>query len=496
MPPPHAMANRILVPGPLRSFLRMAGVSQQVPPEDVLPLVARNSYLLGYGENTQTEFLRLLNRYLHQARELEILAGSSNNIHVADCNDAGTLLRVLGYRLRAGCDPKNLYLETTNATRAFLTIDSGFPLTDLEEALQKGKPFDYPYPNTWVPVLFQESDWLALGTDRKANYGDALDLLVNDQQVARLYWAISKNDPATAAALDSAPGLRSLLPLAPTLDFYGSQITIRDGRVETPGGPGAEAAWKDLAGAGPDRPSEFVMHLLSKDNGWLAAYYDALAHVPRSQQAHLAADPRLKQLYEAFRSPEPQSLATRGVFRRAPDLLVLLTRVTWEADGDIHVPGGLDAWKQILKDKSAEKLGKDWGVHYRAPDKPEDLLEDLFGLSRVETDSGPLQVYLAASEIDSVRPAGRLLSGDAVRQMADQFSELSRWYMIYSEFPELSDASISSFLKSTGALNHISNQARCAAMRWGRFRPISASGRCWRVRARSRAHRWIPRGRQ
>ncbi len=54
----------------------MAGISQEVPNEEVLPLLARNSYLLGYGENTQTEFLRLLNRYLHQARELQILAGS------------------------------------------------------------------------------------------------------------------------------------------------------------------------------------------------------------------------------------------------------------------------------------------------------------------------------------------------------------------------------------------------------------------------------------
>ncbi len=126
----------------------MAGISQQVSPDDVLPLLARNSYLIGYDISTQTEFLRLLNRYLHQARELQVLAGSNGTIHINNCEDAATLLRVLGYRLRGDCGKPGVSLETTNPTRAFLTIDSGFPLTDLEEALQKDVPFDYPYPVT------------------------------------------------------------------------------------------------------------------------------------------------------------------------------------------------------------------------------------------------------------------------------------------------------------------------------------------------------------
>jgi len=480
IPPPRLPGARVMIPGPLRSFLRMAGISQEVQPDEVLPLVARNSYLLGYGENTQTEFLRLLNRYLHQARELQILAGQDNVIHVTDCNSASTLLRVLGYRLRAGCDPQNMYLETTNATRAFLTIDSGFPLTDLEEALQKGQPFTYAYPSTWVPVMFQESDWLSLGPDRKESFGNLVDLMVNDQQISRLYWAISKNDPITAAALDASPGLHRLLPLAATLDFYGNQIEIRDGHVVTPGGAGAEAQWKELVGASPAQPSEFVTRLLARDNGWLAAYYDALAHVPRSQQDHLITDQRLKRLYDAFRSPEAQALATRGVFRRAPDLLVLLTRVQWEPDGSVHVPGGLDAWKEILKQKPAAKLGKDWGVRNRTPDSAEELLEDMVGFSRVETDSGPLQIYLAASEIDSERPADKHISGDTVKLMAGQYAELSRWYMTFAEFPELSDASISAFVKAVDGLDKVSNQA----LRGNALGAFQADIGIWQILAR------------
>jgi len=40
--------SEISIPGPLRSFLRMAGISQKISREDVLPLLARNVYMQGY----------------------------------------------------------------------------------------------------------------------------------------------------------------------------------------------------------------------------------------------------------------------------------------------------------------------------------------------------------------------------------------------------------------------------------------------------------------
>ena len=41
---PATSSNGVTIPGPLRSFLRMAGISQEAAPEDVLPLLARNVY--------------------------------------------------------------------------------------------------------------------------------------------------------------------------------------------------------------------------------------------------------------------------------------------------------------------------------------------------------------------------------------------------------------------------------------------------------------------
>src|SRR5438045_5905625 len=93
----------LAIPGPLRSFLRMAGISQKVLPEDVMPSLARNVFLLGYegppSRPRPTEFLILLMRYVQQARELQILAGPQSVIRVSNCDEAKPLLQVLGYRV-------------------------------------------------------------------------------------------------------------------------------------------------------------------------------------------------------------------------------------------------------------------------------------------------------------------------------------------------------------------------------------------------------------
>lgn len=479
--PPLAPVEKVAIPGPLRSFLRMAGISQEVPVDQVLPLLARNTYLLGYNESTQTEFLRLLNRYLHQAKELQILAGTNGTIHVENCNDAATLLRVLGYRLRQGCGQKDVLLETANPTRAFLTSDSGFPLIELEEALQKDVPFTYAYPVSWVPVFYRQSDWLSLSANQKGSFGSVVDVLANDRMIARLYWALSKNDSETRAALQRSPGLNKLLPFAATLDFYGNQISIRSGQVIVPGGASAEAGWKELVGASVDNPGEFVAHLLSKDDGWLAAYFDAMSRASQAQQAHLTEPQHLKPVYEGFRSPGADTPAAVGVLPKAPDLLVLFTRLQWESSGDIVVPGGMDVWKQILSEKTVDShFSRTLAKRARSWNRPEELLEGLAGLARTETDSGPLQMYLTMAELDSGRGAQQRLSADTARLLANHYSQLSSWYLIFTEFPSLSDQSIARFVTIADSIDKLSDQS----VRGNAMGAFQANIGLWQILAR------------
>src|SRR5690349_5216666 len=57
-------ASAVVIPGPLRSFLRMAGISQKAAPEEVLPLLADMVKNKGYVGGRPTEFLVLVKRYL------------------------------------------------------------------------------------------------------------------------------------------------------------------------------------------------------------------------------------------------------------------------------------------------------------------------------------------------------------------------------------------------------------------------------------------------
>src|SRR6202007_3426956 len=93
----QASVATVVIPGPLRSFLRMAGISQKVSPEEVMPLLARNVFVLGYEgqwpKGRPSEFLILLTRYVQQARELTALAGDDWVVDVSTFDKRGPLVK-------------------------------------------------------------------------------------------------------------------------------------------------------------------------------------------------------------------------------------------------------------------------------------------------------------------------------------------------------------------------------------------------------------------
>jgi hypothetical protein len=457
----------------------MAGISQKVSPDEVMSLLARNSFLLGYEglqpRGRPTEFLILLDRYVQQSRELAVLAGAEGEIRVSGCEQAKPLLKILGYRTRTDCGQRTTYLETADSQRAFLTIDSGFPLPALEKSLQDGTPFTYAFPTTQVPALLTESDWTKKGSNR-----NLVDALLQDPLLARFYWALARMDMETQTALRRSQSLKKMVPYAAVLDFYGSRIRIRSGRVMVPGGATAESGWKDLVGVSPEAPGEFVPRLLEKDNGWLAAYFDALSRVSPAQQAHLAESRRLRSDYEALRGKDTSPEAASGVFRPDSGLLLLVTRLRWDANGEPHVPGNLDTWKKMFRQKTESKTIRVWGRRAQHWNNSSQLLEGLFAASRVQTDAGPLQAYLILSELDAGRPADHRLSPETASLLAGKFTDFSDQYLIFSEFADLDDASITSFLKTASALNSIPN----STLRGNALGTFQASVGLWQILAR------------
>jgi len=452
-------ADTIVIPGPLPSFLRMAGISQEVAGPDVLPLLARNAFLYGHVGDRKTEFLTLAQRYVQLARELRPLAGPDGVIRVSGCADVGPLIQILGYKFERGCTHDDASLITGDAERAFLTVDSGFPLTKLEQSLQEGTPFTYSFPASHIPILYSERDWMGLLSSKVRTGSDLLDLVLDDENVDRLYSAISRLDPQTQHELYRAPGLRRLLYYGPVLDFYGSRLCIHDGTVDVPGGDAAEKSWQDLVGASPHSPGEFVIRLLAKDQGWLAAYFDALSRLAPAQQDRLGQGDWLKRLYTAYRSSIPVNAAATSVFPRNSNLLLLLTRLQWDTAGEPQAPGNLELWKEIFVRDDRQHHLRGVAKHIRMPDSPDRLLEDLVAYSNVLSSNGPAQIYLKLSAIDSARAPDKHMSADTVRLLAAKFDQFSDWYSIFVEFPSLDDTAITQFVTTADHITAISGPA-------------------------------------
>ncbi len=484
---PGASLSTVAIPGPLRSFLRMAAISQNAPREEVLPLLAHNVFTDGYFQRQHNrkheyvqpkEYLKLLERYLEQARELKALAGPQGVIRIANCSQAQPLLTALGYQLTGPCNSRPS-LEAADADKAFLTVDSGFPLANLEHVLRTGGSFAYPYPSSRVPVLFNTQSWLAIGPPQQRN---VLDALIHDPKLARLYWAMSKVDGNTRDDLLKSPGLQQLLPVAPVLDYFGSQICIRSGRVLVPGGTSAYPAWKTLVGASPDSPAEFVTRLLGKDAGWLAAFFDALSRAGTAQENYFTTEDRLQLFYKALLGKKFVPGPARPSFRQDAGLVLLATQLQLDPSGQPHLPGGLKAWKEILtrEQDGKSKLARSWARRARDWKNPDQVVAGLVGLSRMETNKNPVELYLVLSEIDRVRPAGERLSSKTALLLAQRYSVFGDQYRIFTEFHTLKNQSITRFLAAADSLDHI----REATLRADAVGIFQSNTGLWQILAR------------
>jgi len=449
------------IPGPLRSFARMAAISPDAQPDDVLPALARNIVTNGYQAShsnealEQTEYLKLVHRYLSQAQELEKLAGDTAVIQVDKCESpvVADLLRILGFRMRGGCGSE-VVLETVNAARAFLTTDSGFPVNRLEQALRTNQPFTYDFHATEVPVMFGPEYWFG---GVKAKSADFLENLISDPAQCRLYLGFSKLDRGTAEELRKAIPYARIRAYAHVLDFFGGMFEIRNGKAITPGGARSAAAWGELAGASPDKGAEFFDKLLAKDDGWMASLYDALARIHGPLQEYLTEPARMKRFYAAVRGKITSPGPARPVFRSNTDMMLLTTRLRIDPDGRPHIPGNLDVWKTLFVnhpqgkyDGKLTRLATTWK-------EPDDVLEALFALCRKAVENEPLKIFMALSDLDRNRT--QPLQPATVDRLARAYHDYGSQYSVFSESRAVSDHTILQFLDTAEAIGKMHDMA-------------------------------------
>ncbi len=447
-PAPEVKKGVILVPGPMRSFARMAALSPDLAADDLLPALARNIVTNGYQATNsaegldQTEYLKLVVRYLSQARELEKLAGAGKQVKIETCESPQTadLLRVLGYRMRGGCG-SDVVLETVNATRAFLTIDSGFPLAELEQSLRTSRPFVYDYHPTQVPVLYGPEYWLSA---REKGTGEFVDYFISDPAICRLYLGISKLDPDTAEELRKHMPVQRLKTFAHVLDFFGGMFEIRNGHAVVPGGARSEKAWADLAGTNPEKGAAFFERLLTRDDGWLASYYDSLSRINGPVQTYLTEPDRMKRFYGALRGKVTSPGPARPVFRANTDLMMLTTRLRLETDGRPHIPGSIEIWKNLFINHPHGKYDGKLTKSAAGWKDPDDVLEALFALCRKAVENEPLKIFMAISDVERHRTVP--FQAATVDRLARDFRGYGPQYHVLGEVPSISDQTVLLFL--------------------------------------------------
>lgn len=435
----------IAIPGPIRSFARMAALSPDLQEGDLLSALARNIVTNGYQASAsaesleQTEYLKLVVRYLSQARELSKLAtGNGNVLKIDTCESSQTadILRILGYRMRGGCGT-DVVLETVNATRAFLTIDSGFPLAQLEQSLRTNRPFTYDYAPTKVPVLYGPEYWMGAFDKQQ---GEFIDAFISDPSICRLYLGLSKLDNDTAEAMKKLMPVTRLKAFAHVLDFYGGLFEINNGVAVVPGGERSWGAWADLVGKNPKEGAAFLERLLTRDDGWLASYFDAIARISGPTQEYLLEGKRMQRFYSAMRGRVTSPGPARPVFRASTDLMLLTQRLRIESDGKPHIPGSLEVWKNLFINHPHGKYDGKLTKAATGWKDPDDLIEALFALCRKAVENEPLKIFLALSDLNRFR--AKPLEPATVDRLAREWRGMGAQYSIFSEAPDLSDKSI------------------------------------------------------
>jgi hypothetical protein len=445
---PAGDQSYVEIPGPVRSFSRMAAIAGDARADDLLPALARNVVTNGFQAAhsnealEQTEYLKLVHRYLSQAREIEKLAGPDKVVKIENCDspNAGELLRILGFRMRGGCGSE-VVLETVNATRAFLTTDSGFPLPALELALRTNRPFTYDYHPARVPVLFGSDYWLSAKEKETSGF---LDVLLSDPALCRLYLGVSKLDRETAEAFRKNIPMPRLKATAHVLDFFGGMFELRDGKAVVPGAPRTVAAWTELAGASPDQGATFFDKLVAKDDGWLASYFDALARINGPVREYLTEPARMQRFYLAIRGKVTSPGPARPVFRSNADMMLLTTRLWIEPNGRPHVPGNLQVWKDLFANHPQGKYDAKLTRAASSWKDADDVLEALFGLTRKAVENEPLKIFMAVSDLDRYR--SKPLTPDTVDLLARNYRVYGSQYAIFNEAATVSDKSIAQFI--------------------------------------------------
>jgi hypothetical protein len=352
-------------------------------------------------------------------------------------------------------------------------------LAYLEQATAAGGPSEaLPLPAT--ATWWTENVLARAGTPPTL----VLDVL-RSRDAALLYRALVSLDSPTREWFTAQPALVRDITRgrAAQLVLASPGIRVNGGRLVTPGGEQASAAWEAFLGTRLDDPVAIVRRLIEQDEGGLAYFYGRMARLPATQVAAIVVaggHDALSQTYRVFkRASVDWRPATRPFSAMPGDPSLLLADLAAGTDGRIQVPGDAAFWRAVF---DAE------GNPARLPSKPTAtaigsttdvpwLLEQVYGNGIIASRARSEQVRFAArilAEHADARPEDAMLAVVALERVPALVLSLDR--MGISDPSTYRDA-----VSRTLALDSIRDprtQARSTAQFQGALALLVQASRC------------------
>jgi hypothetical protein len=193
---------------------------------------------------------------------------------------------------------------------------------------------------------------------------DLFQRIITDRNALLLAAGLTATDPSVRLLLMRDRDLLRFLyrEAAGAFVLVARRLQLDDQRVVVPGGPRASETWQALVGVSPARPTEFLRALLTRDQGRLAWYYDAIGGFDADRLAAAWPDTtarieRATDLYAVFRDTDPQWRIHDQPFRRGVNDPWMIVAQVDVRDGAVVSPLPQRAW-ELLFSNSRVNLGQ------------------------------------------------------------------------------------------------------------------------------------------
>ena len=218
-----------------------------------------------------------------------------------------------------------------------------------------------------VPLPLRAGVWSKLSTGGPP---DLFAAAIMDRRSRRLLYGAAALNAPTRAYMEGRSALVERIHRSHSDVFamLGRSISVREGRVDVPGGPAAIELWEQLVGASIAAPEAFVDRLLARDTGELAALYDAVAHLDAPHQRFVLGlwmpdalrRARFITLYRAARAAGRRVAIPHQPFVRTElDLFAVVSQLRVLEDGRPAAPASPAFWRPIFA-QLGQWQGTDW----------------------------------------------------------------------------------------------------------------------------------------